>query len=32
MLELVDYPVVVNADEQLIQVAADRGWPNLDWH
>ena len=32
MLELVDYPVVVNADEQLTQIATDKGWPSLDWH
>jgi len=24
--------VVVNADEQLIQIASDRDWPSLDWH
>ncbi len=32
MLELVDNPVVVHGDEQLIQVAADRGWQSLNWY
>jgi HAD superfamily hydrolase (TIGR01490 family) len=31
MLELVEHPIVVNGDEQLIQIAADRDWPILDW-
>ena len=31
MLELVEYPVVVNGDEQLTQIATDRDWPILDW-
>ncbi|MEO1890230.1 MAG: HAD family hydrolase [Candidatus Thioglobus sp.] len=32
MLELVDNPIVVHGDEQLIQIASDRDWPSLDWH
>ena len=30
LLEWVDYPFVVNADEKLSQVAAERNWPSLD--
>jgi HAD superfamily hydrolase (TIGR01490 family) len=31
MLELVDHPVVVHADQKLKAIALDRGWPSLDW-
>ncbi len=31
MLELVDNPVIVNADEKLTQIANHRGWRSLDW-
>lgn len=32
MLELVDNPVVVNGDEQLLKIAQQRNWKTLDWH
>jgi len=31
LLESVDQPVVVNPDPRLAAVAAERGWPRLDW-
>ena len=31
MLELVDYPVVVNGDDQLLAIAKQRNWSILDW-
>ncbi len=31
LLELVDNPIVVHADDKLKKVAAERGWLSLDW-
>jgi HAD superfamily hydrolase (TIGR01490 family) len=31
LLELVDYPVVVNGDDKLSEIAAQRGWTRLNW-
>jgi len=31
MLELVEHPVAVHADQKLQSIAKDRNWPILDW-
>jgi HAD superfamily hydrolase (TIGR01490 family) len=31
LLELVDYPIATNPDRQLMEIAAQRHWPVLNW-
>ena len=31
LLESVDQPITVNPDPRLAAVAAERGWPRLEW-